>query len=173
MKEVYLYKKPFKGIKILALSIPFILIGVWMIYEKPSGSFDNIMGWISTCFFGLGIPIGIFQTFDRRPQIIIDEIGIWDRTSNQEKVKWEQIKRAYPLNIHCQKFVSLVVDDTFKFKKKIHKWSSKLNLLVGAQKFNLQLSQLGVNEKKMTDFVNEIISTEINRRNVLEKYFGK
>ena len=99
MTELKLYKTTNKGLKIIGLSIPFVVIGVWMILQEPTGTTSYIMGWLCTSFFGLGIPIGLFQTFDRRPQIVINENGIWDRTTNQEEIKWEQIIDAYPLDI--------------------------------------------------------------------------
>lgn len=173
MTEVKLYKKPLKGLKIFALSIPFIAIGIFSISKDPIGTTDYIMGWICTCFFGLGIPIGLFQTFDKRPQIIITEGGIWDRTTKQDELKWEQIKGAYPLDIYKQKFVSLVVDDSFVMKKNLYKWATKLNETVGAQKINLQVSQLKIDENKMTDFINEMKQTENeNRAKIIKKYFN-
>lgn len=172
MTEIKLYKKPLKGLKIVALGIPFVAIGIWTTLKEPIGTADYIMGWLSICFFGLGILVGLFQTFDRRPQIIITENGIWDRTTKQDEVKWEQIKKAYPLDIYKQKFVSLVVDKTFKMNKNLYKWASKLNKVIGAQKINLQISQLKIDEYKMTDFINEMIITEKeNRQLIIKKYF--
>jgi len=172
MAEIKLYKRPLKGLKIFALTIPFVAVGIWMINNESIGTTNYIMGWLCTCFFGLGIPIGLFQIFDRRPQIIITENGIWDRTTRQDEVKWEQIVEAYPLDIYKQKFVSLVVDDTFVMKKNLYKWAARLNETIGAQKMNLLVSQLKIDEHKMTDFINEIVSTEkINRQHIIKKYF--
>ncbi len=172
MTEIKLYKRPLKGLKIFALTIPFVAIGIWMITKEPIGTTNYIMGWISTCFFGLGIPVGLFQTFDRRPQIIITSNGIWDRTTKQDEIKWEQIKKAYPLDIYRQKFVSLVVDETCTMKKNLYRWAAKLNTAVGAQKVNLLMSQLKIDEYKMSDFINEIIAVDkANRQNIIRKYF--
>lgn len=172
MTEIKLYKRPLKGLKIFALTIPFVVIGIWMINKEQIGTTNYIMGWLCTCFFGLGIPVGIFQTFDRRPQIIITENGIWDRTTKQDEIKWEQIKGAYPLDMYKQKFVSIIVDDTFELKKDLYKWTAKLNEAIGAQKVNLLISQLKIDEHTMTKFINEIIATEKeNRPNIIKKYF--
>jgi hypothetical protein len=172
MTEMHLYKKPLKGLKLLALTIPFVAIGIWMINIEPFGTLNYIMGWLGISFFGLGIPIGLFQIFDRRPQVIISENGIWDRTTKQDEIKWEQIQEAYPLDIYKQKFVSLVVDDTFVTKKNLYKWAAKINEAIGAQKINLPVSQLKIDEHKMTDFINEMITTEkANRPNIIKKYF--
>ena len=173
MTEVKLSKRPLKGLKILALTIPFVLIGIWMIREEEAGTTNHLIGWLCTCFFGLGIPVGLFQTFDRRPQIILTEKGIWDRTTNQDQVRWEQIKGAYPLDIYSQKFISLVVDDTFEMKKPLYPWAAKLNEAIGAQKINLSVTQLKIDEHAMTDFIHEIISVEKeDRKAVINKYFN-
>lgn len=172
MIEIKLYKQPIKGLKIIALSIPFVAIGIWMIFNKPVGSNDYLMSWICTCFFGLAFFVGIFQTFDRRPQIIINENGIWDRTAKQDPIKWEQIESAYPLVMYNQKFVCLVLDDTFEIKKEFYRWAAKLNVSIGAQKVNLIMSQLKTELYTMTDFINEMTITEKqNRKAVISKYF--
>jgi hypothetical protein len=76
MTEIKLYKKLIKGLRIIAMAIPFVAIGIWAITKEPLGTMNYIMGWLCTVFFGLGFLIGLFQTFDRRPQIIITEKGI-------------------------------------------------------------------------------------------------
>ncbi|POY40299.1 hypothetical protein C3L50_06540 [Flavobacterium alvei] len=172
MTELKLYKSNSKGIKILALSLPFILIGIWMISEKQNGTFDYYMGWFAISFFGLGIPISIFNLLDKRPQIIINENGIWDRTIKQNEIKWEQIKESYLIDIYNQKFISIIVDDTFVFKKNAFSWLSNLNKYVGAQKLNINLSQIKINEAKLTDFINNIRRTEKYQRNNLIKNFN-
>ena len=161
-----------KGVRILALSIPFVVTGIWMISRSRVGSTDYMMAWFGTCFFGLGIPVGLFHIFDRRPQIIINEKNIWDRSTRQDPIRWEQIIEAYPLEIYNQKFVSLVLDDTFKIKKKQYKIIAKLNEAIGGQKINLLLSQLGINEYMMTDFIREMIGTDEKQRSaIIQKYF--
>lgn len=174
MTEVKLYKTTLKGLKIFALTIPFVVIGIWMITKTDSSLTDKVMGWFGTLFSGLGIVVGFFHLFDSRPQIIINENGIWDRTTNQDEVKWEQIQGAYPLDIYGQKFISLIVDATFVFKQKQYKWAAKINGAIGAQKLNLQLSQLKMDEKKMTTFIQEMTKAEKHNRSIIiKKYFDK
>lgn len=160
MKELKIYKATSKGLKLIGMSLPFVLIGLWMIFESELGSTNYIMGWVGTCFFGLGIPIGLIQLFDRRPQIIIDENGIWDRTTKQDEIKWEQIIDAYPLDIFDQKFVSIVSDDSFVFKKKPNKWAAKLNKAIGAQNLNLNLGQTNVDELELTSLIKSLAKAE-------------
>jgi len=171
MTELKLYKTITKGLKIIGMCLPFVAIGLWIIMDNPYGTSEYFMGWVGICFFGLGIPVGLFQTFDRRPQIIISENGIWDRTTNQDEVKWDQIIEAYLLDIFEQKFISLVTDDTFVFKKKPYKWAAKINKEIGAQNLNLHLGQINIDEIELTNFINRISKENIEDRRKLIKTF--
>lgn len=171
MSELKLHKTTTKGLRIIGMSIPFVAIGVWMIIQEPAGTTNYIMGWLCTSFFGLGIPVGIFQTFDRRPQIIINEIGIWDRTTNQDQIKWEQIIDAYPLDIFGQKFISIVSNDSFIFKKKPYKWAAKINKEIGAQNLNLHLGQINIDERKLTELIQSLAKAEKKDRNRILQSF--
>ncbi|WP_031457256.1 STM3941 family protein [Flavobacterium chungangense] len=164
MTEIKLYKSSWKGARLIALSLPFVIIGTWMILEEQIGTFDYIMGWLCVSFFGLGISLGFFVLFDKRPQIIINENGISDRTLKQGEIKWEQIIETYLIDIHNQKFISIVVCETFEFKKKQYKWAEKLNEFVGTQKLNLNLSQIKIDEIELTELLNKIINSEKKER---------
>ncbi len=57
-------------------------------------------------------------------------------------------------------------------RKNLYKWVAKLNEAIGAQKMNLQVSQLKIDEHTMTEFINEIISVEkVKRQTIIKKYF--
>lgn len=172
MIELKLYKSNWKGIRIIALCLPFVIIGIWMISEKQKETFDYLMGWFITSFFGLGIPLGIFVLFDKRPQIKINENGIWDRTTNQNEIKWEQITESYLIDIYNQKFISIAVDETYIFKKSVFSKINKLNKYVGAQELNINLSQIKIDENKLTDFINKIRIAEKSERQNLIKNFS-
>ncbi|QEN08191.1 hypothetical protein EXM22_09400 [Oceanispirochaeta crateris] len=171
MTEIKLYKRRTKGLKIIGMCLPFVVSGLWFVLKKPVGTANYIIGWISTCFFGLGIPIGLFQTFDKRPQIIISENGICDRTTNQDEVKWEQVIKAYPIDIFGKKIVSIVTDDTFIFKKKPFNYTEKINKKIGAKNFNLHLGQVNINEIELSNFINRVSNENIEERRNLIKSF--
>lgn len=171
MAEIKLYKTTTKGLKLIAMSLPFVLLGLWMITEEPHGSANYIIGWCCVCFFGLGIPIGLYQALDKRPQIIISENGIWDRTSNQDEVKWEQILEAYPVELFDEKLISIATDDKFVFKNKPLKYAEKINKMVGAQNLNLHLAQIEIDADKLTALINKLRTEDIDQRRQLIKSF--
>ena len=173
MAEIKLYKSSSRAIKLIALSLAFVLIGIWVIFKEQKGTFDYMMGWFCTCFFSIGIPIGFFILLDKRPQIVINENGIWDRTTKQDEIKWEQIIDAYSIEINKQKFISIVVDESYIFKNKQYKWAEKLTKLVGIQKLNLNLSQLKIDENQLTNFINEVKNTsKVERNNLIRNFLS-
>lgn len=126
MTEIKLYKSPWKAIKLLELTIPLVSVGIWLILRNESTLVDRIMGWIGVPFFGFGFFLAFFHMFDKRPQIIINETGIWDRTTKQDLISWNLIKNAKPLNIFGQKFITLTMDKSFKSRNKQYRWARKL-----------------------------------------------
>lgn len=172
MTEIKLTKTPIKAIRIFLFSIPFVAIGIWQISSNDLFTFDWIMGLICTGFFSLGLFVGIFHFLDKRPQIVINENGIWDRTTKQDLIKWDQIIEAYPVIIYKQRFVSLVVNESFTLKTKQFKWAMKLNKKFGAQPLNIQISQIKIDHIEFVDFINSMINSEkSNRSKIIQEYF--
>jgi hypothetical protein len=67
----------------------------------------------------------------------------------------------------------LVVDDNYKFKTKQYKWASKLNEVVEAQKLNLSLGQIKIDELKFIEFINKMSHSEKDGRStIIQNYFG-
>ena len=172
MTELKFYKSSSKAVKIIAISSLFVAIGINFIIEYKTGTSKNIMGWFGTCFFGLGIPIGIYQLFDRRAQIIITENGIWDRTAYQNEIIWEQIKDTYILNINNQKFISLVVVENYAFNKEHNIITAKIHEIVGAQKINLNLSQMKIDEVKLEKLIQKLTKVTKSERNNLIRFYN-
>jgi hypothetical protein len=172
MTEIKLYKSNKKAFKMYLLAVPLIICGVWLITRADSSETDRIMGWIGTCFFSLAIPISLYHLFDKRPQVIINETGIFDRTTHNEFINWEIIKEAYPINIHGQHFICLSVPEDFKPSKKksrLYKGFAKLNEMIGAQELNIQLGQLDIDTMKLTEFIIAMTHADKNKKKELIK----
>lgn len=172
MTEIKLYKSPLRAIKLLLISSIFVPAVIWSLTSTNSHT-PKWVNWMIICFSGLGYAVGFFHLFDRRPQIIINEIGIYDRTTHKEFINWDIIQDAYILNIHRQKFICLVIDEQFKPSKKkgqLYQQTAKLSEAIGAQELNLSLSQIKIDEKKLTDFILAMrTATKQQRDNILTK----
>jgi hypothetical protein len=169
--ELKLYKSPWRAIKLILLCSVFVFVGIFLLRYSDAPKW---VGWMSIIFFGLGYPVGLFHLFDRRPQIIINEVGIFDRMAYGDFINWEVIRGAYPIDIHGQKLVCLVVDEVFEPKIKKKDYIKKFSKDIGAQELNIALGQIKVDETKLTEFILTMISVapqnrkkEINNRRQL------
>lgn len=160
MNEIKLYKKPTKVISLLAISTVFVVLGIWGVMRDGNSAVQIIMAYLTIFLFGLGIAVGFFHLFDRRPQIIINENGIWDRTTNLDLIKWELIQNAYPINIYGQIFISLKLDENMEVKVKQYKWATYLSNKMDAQKINLSLGQIKIDYKRLNDFILKMTKLE-------------
>ena len=130
------------------------------------------MDW--NLFFRISNSCWTFHLFDKRPQVIINEIGIYDRTTHDEFINWEIIKDAYPINIYGQHFICLLVPESFrpsKGKSKFYKGVAKLNEELGAQGLNIQLGQLEMDTIKLTEFIIAMTHAEKSKKAELIKTF--
>jgi len=103
MTEIKIYKSPWKAIKLILLSLPFIIFCSYSLFFGHSADTTPKMDWFGLCFFGMGIPLGLFNLLDIRPEMIINDDGIFNRQSygifnnskNKGFVKWDSIKDVY------------------------------------------------------------------------------
>jgi hypothetical protein len=163
MVEIKLYKSPWRAVKLILLCSIFVVTGIFLL-ETDSPKW---IAWMSIGFFGLGYPVGLFHLFDRRPQIVINEIGLLDRTTHNDYINWNIMRGAYLIDIHRQKFVCLLVDEQFEPSKKRGKVAKSLvdlNKSIGAQELNISLGQIVIDEIKFTEFVKKMITAEPTRR---------
>lgn len=173
MKVIQLYKQPKKGLRTFLSSGTLVLLGIWLLISDKTDTQSITIGWLAVVFFGLAFLLGIFSMLDRRPQIILSEEGIWDRSSRQPRISWEQIVGAYPSGIFDQKFVALKLDGTFLMSRRPYRWSKNLNNITRVQEVNLMLSDLKVRQETMVSFIEEIIAIRKNQRaEIIERYFG-
>jgi hypothetical protein len=94
-----------------------------------------------------------FSILDRRPQVIINETGIFDRTAFKAFINWEIIQDAYLLDTHGQKFICLVLKDEFVTETERLVKSTKLSRALGFQALNISLGQIRIDEDKLKDFI--------------------
>ena len=98
MIELKLYKSRWKAVILMSGCSIFVAGGWWTI---NSGG-PLWIGLMSIGFFGLGLPIGLFQLFDRRPHIILNEVGVFDRTAHHDFINWEIIQEfCYWSKLFC------------------------------------------------------------------------
>lgn len=173
MKEIKVYRSPLKAILLTLGSILFVVVGLWIASDPKVDKFIVAMGWIGAGFFTLGIVAGLYSIFDKRPQIILNTTGVFDRTIYKGFIPWDVIMDAYPFNIRGAKFISLVVKDEFEEaarKDMRNKSTISLNKKMGAQAFNLNLAQVKVDQQKFIALIHTMRNASPEERKaVFEK----
>ena len=150
--NIKLYKSPWKAVKLILVCSIFVMGGlsIWIQME------DSIL-FVLLLFgpFGLGYPIGLFHLLDRRPQIIINEIGVFDRTSYKDFINWEVIQSAYCIGAMGLTFVVLKVDKKYRSSIKRRKFTLSLTNWVdfGPEQLNISVGQIAVDEVKLAEFI--------------------
>ena len=169
MVEIKLYKSPLKSLKLFVIASAFVILGIWLLLKADDSRIISIM---TILFFGLGLLIGLFNLLDRRPQIIINKQGIWDRTTNQDIISWEFIHEVIsPIDIYGQIFIPLVVDEKFIRRKKMYNWSLRMGKALGARDINLNISLININIEKFITMLDILRTEDLSKRDiVIEMY---
>ena len=174
MTEINLFNSRWKVIKLLAWSTLFVLIGIWRLSIINPDSNDNILGWMCIIVFGITIPFELYYLLDRRPQIVINEIGIRIRSSKQDLIRWENIRNAISNNISRQKIITLVLDGSIKIKKLQNRWGKRIPNADAAQKINLPLTLVKVNQEKLVGLLNKMIESDKDgKRKILYSFISQ
>ena len=97
MNELKLYKSKWKAIKVIFMSLVFIVCSLWLLTIKTDS--PKWIYWASIIFFGLGSIVGMIHLFDRNPQIKINEKGIYLIK------KTEFLRRSYQMNFIQWNFI--------------------------------------------------------------------
>jgi len=127
---------------------------------------------MSIGFFGLGIPISLFQLLDRRPQIIVNDVGVFDRMMHHEFINWEIIQDVYLVEVNKQTFICLVVEQAFepsRRKGKFKQGVANLNKKMGFQELNISLGFVNVNTFRFAEFISAMHGAAPTERDALVK----
>lgn len=146
----------------MLICLPFILLGLWLIYKHTE---HTTIAWIITCFFGLSIPLAIFDILDRKPQIIINETGIFDRSAYKDFINWDIIEHAYWNTAYKQVIVCLIIKDEFKHLIQIKSKLKEVSLAMGYSEININLGRVrNVDHEKLTALIVNLAKADPSRR---------
>jgi hypothetical protein len=187
MLELKIYKSPWKAIKLILLSLPFVIFCLYDIINHSNIS-PATLDWFCVFFFGLGIPIGLFNLLDPRPEMILSEDGIFDRQSygifnkNPQRgfIKWDSIKDAYlkeyqnrsPQGIPTskQKYICLSLSEDAK--KTTKDKSGKISKALGLADYNIPLMNLrNFNEQKFIQLIKLMPNSSVSEKQKLLSEF--
>lgn len=104
MKEIKINESPWQALKLIVGSLLFIIGAYYMITSTEENSqeqtFNRIIGWACILFFGLGLILGLYKLITNKPEVIINELGIWkvksifSKYKEEDVFKWNEIKNV-------------------------------------------------------------------------------
>ena len=153
----------------LLFSLVFIGLGLFLLHKKTDAPIW--VGWSCIIFFGVCALMFFLKIINRRPQLIINNLGIWDRTLRCNMINWQVIHDSYFSSINGQHYISLVIDETYEPSNKKGKWYkviSAWNKKLGFQELNIPLNFLQVDKQKLIALVRAMITHTKQRNNTDE-----
>ncbi|HMG92746.1 MAG TPA: hypothetical protein VK589_21965 [Chryseolinea sp.] len=154
--EITLYKSPKKAFKLILISsiVAVCAMFVLVTIDAPTTAWYVIIG-----VYGLVYPVALFHLFDRRPQIVINEIGIFDRRTCKDFINWKVIKRAWAQDAMVVSDVFLLVDDKYlsSLKKAAVNRPRMIYPEIRAHLVVISVGQLAVDPFKLTEFILKMI----------------
>lgn len=173
MSEIKLYKSPLSVFYLFITCFIFVVIGILMVYSD-----NSFEGWLVLLSFGFGSLVSLVLFFDKKPQIIINQKGIWRRKAIWTKydssaiIEWSSIKGVYIQSVESNKFLCLIpVQIEDKKQNTIQKKFRRLNKEMGFQDLNINLGLMKIDEHKLADFINSIVVSNDSQRENLIKNF--
>jgi hypothetical protein len=149
--EIKIYKSPVKALRLVFLASLFVAPCTYALITR-SLNMPPILAWSGVSFFGLGLLYGLFNLIDRRPQIIINTEGLFDRMAYRDFINWSLIKDAYVFHINKQTFIGIVIDSAALSLIK-RKGSLRLSKHIGFQEITLSLGMIKIDEQRFRDFI--------------------
>jgi hypothetical protein len=126
----------------LATCVVFVAVGLLLARkgERP-------VGWLGVALGAVGVPIFLRQIFDRRPRLVIDERGIFDRSLRVGVIPWSEITGTAVRSVSGNTFIALELRDPALFTRQFGGFGRALtsaNRKLGFRELNLNLTGLAV-----------------------------
>ena len=143
MTPLVLRASRLKYIGLLGIALTLVAGGVYAGLQAKAT--DALVAWGIVAFFGVCAAAFAWQLFDRRPRVVIDDSGVFDRSLRVGTIPWSQIEDAYPKSIATAHFVCLVLRDADAWLARLPAWQRSLaerNVPLGFEPFSVNLSGL-------------------------------
>lgn len=143
--------------------IGFVVAGIFMLYEARSASvadaiFLNTFGFLGVSFFGLCGYYGFIKLFDTQPGLILDSIGITDRSNAvaMGRIAWQDIRRISILHVEGQRFLTLHMRNPQQYLQRgnfLQRQANKLSDRFYGSPVHIAAGTLKISFGELTDLV--------------------
>ena len=155
MEPMVFYNSRWKYAGLLAVSGLFCVVGVFILLHASS-SVDIWTGWGVLLFFVVCAPVFVWQLFDARPRLTIDDSGIEDRTLGLGLIPWDEIADAYRATVDGQEFISLVMRNPEQWAERrstLQRALVRASRKLGFTEVNLNLGGVNANSSEILDLI--------------------
>jgi hypothetical protein len=153
-------------------SAGFAVTGVLMILDGE----QVILGWITAGLFGLGPVVFLWKLLDRRPRVVIDEYGIFDRMLGVGWITWPDIDGAYVSAVNGVEFICLRVRKPSSYLGKLSWVRRKLagaNRVLGFTEFNVSVTGTSANTGEVFQLVERYLQEQRGSRDDYEESIAR
>jgi hypothetical protein len=100
------------------MCLAFVAIGVLMVtFAKDSSAVW--FGWMGVAVFGVFFASALRFTLDRRPRLILDENGLFDRRLGLGIIRWEDIEGAFLGSYARVDFIGLSLRNEDEYRRRL------------------------------------------------------
>ena len=119
-----------------------------------------VKGIFLSLIFAIGSIVFIIQALNRKPRIIIDELGVDDMKLGIGRIDWKDIESTEFRSVFANRFIILNLSNKEKYLEKLNAKGtlvSKINKNLGSGELNLNLSLVDMNPKEIFKIVSKRI----------------
>ena len=166
--KIYLAILTFCGEGLLLGSGIYIIITSFFEFSEPLEDYFHFnpfimkfVGIICIVFFGFTLKILIKKLFEKKPGLVIDNIGIIDNSTglSARHIKWKNIIGFKKFNLLIIQFIAVIVDDEYLNeyynKYKWYKFIAKLDHKMAGSPFQIYTSVLKCKQKILFNILQE------------------
>jgi len=170
MNEIKIYNSLGRLDKLIALATLCTLLGIFLLF----GDGPSWVGWLIIISMG-GFPYAlvVYHYLDRRPVLIINEMGICDYRSSKKVANWEVIRDAYITYLYDKPYLALAIQEEFESsynKGKLQKTYAEFNKSFGFEEITIGLGMVDIDEERLLDFILSMLQVkqDAQRQNLLK-----
>ena len=131
---------------LFVLNLVLLFASLWMLtWPQVRNTPTGLLGGVATLFMVASAPFLLWQVFDRRPYLIVDQRGILYRPFGSDVIPWSAITDFHLKSVTGTTLIDLELDRPEEWLARssvFHRAAAWLNRLMGYPVFSLNFSRI-------------------------------
>lgn len=162
-----IYKSRKKAGYLFLFAVVFVFFGVFLLEDNQR----VVIGWSCIILGGFGMLYTLYAWFNRKPQIILSDIGISARTFRNEVIEWDAITASDEFFFRGQYYIRILVDKDYKPQIPRSGWFYRIDRIYaknGVKAVYLNTNMLDVSSAQLNRFIHKmVLSNDAERKKML------